>query len=187
MDAYEQQLRRALRWYPRHYRESRGEEIVATALELRAPGATTVDRAELRGLALAGVRTRLRERPPLWAWAGYRLFGSRLPYRYRMWARDDATGRWFAVRRFAWGLVALMAVMAACAPLAVGGALYAGVGPGGGEYTVGPMPKAAESLLAVGGLWLSLFVFRLDRGSVLARHGFAPGAEPPAGADRHHG
>ncbi|GAA0978536.1 hypothetical protein Q7689_26630 [Nocardiopsis tropica] len=192
MDAYEQQLRRALRWYPRHYRESRGEEIVATALELRAPGADAVDRAELRGLALAGVRTRLRERPPLWAWAGYRLFGSRLPYRYRMWARDDAAGRWFEVRRFGWGLVSLVAVMTACAPLAVGGALYAGMDPWGTEHTMGLVPRAVETVLVLGALWSAYwivvqFVVRPDRGSVLARHGFAPGTEPPAGTAGHHG
>ena len=177
MDAYEQQLRRALRWYPRHYRESRGEEIVATALELRAPGAVEVESAELRGLALAGVRTRMRERPPLWAWAGYRLLGARVPYRYRMWARDDASGRWFTVRRFAWALLAHVVVVGACAPLAVGGALYAGVDPWGMEYTMGLVPKAMESMLMLGALWsvvwvAAQFVVRLDRRSVLARHGF---------------
>ncbi|MFD3683789.1 hypothetical protein ACFWTE_03055 [Nocardiopsis sp. NPDC058631] len=182
MDAYEQQLRRALRWYPRHYRESRGEEIVATALELRRPGAVEVDPAELRGLALAGVRTRVGERPPLWVWAGYRLFGARVPYRYRMWARDDATGRWFTVRRFAWGLVALAAVVGACTPLAVAGALVAGVDPWGMEYTMGLVPKAVETLLMAGALWSGLwvaaqFVVRLDRGSVLARHGFGADTE----------
>ncbi len=33
MDRYESELRRALRWYPRHYRERHGDEIVATALD----------------------------------------------------------------------------------------------------------------------------------------------------------
>ncbi|GAB3213688.1 hypothetical protein ACQEU5_19425 [Marinactinospora thermotolerans] len=192
MDAYERQLRRALRWYPRHYRESRGEEIVATALELRAPGAQEVDRAELRGLALAGLRTRVREHPPLRAWAAYRFLGARVPYRYRMWARDDVVGRWFAVRRFGWGLAALVVVMAACLPLAYGGALYAGLDPWGDDYTVGLAPKVVESLLAAGSLWLvfwvtAQFVTRFDRDSVLARHGFAPEAEPPAGVSERHG
>ncbi|WP_174546325.1 hypothetical protein [Nocardiopsis dassonvillei] len=192
MDAYEQQLRRALRWYPRHYRESRGEEIVATALELRAPDAQTVERAELWGLALAGLRTQVREHPPLRAWAAYRLLGARVPYRYRMWARDDAVGRWFTVRRFGWGLVALVVVMAAFLPLAYGGALYAGLDPWGDAYTVGPVPKVVESLLAAGGLWLALwgtaqFVVRFDRDSVLARHGFAPETPPPTGATERHG
>jgi len=127
------------------------------------------------------MRTRLRERPPLWAWVGYRLFGARVPYRYRMWARDDASGRWFAVRRFGWGLVALVAVMGACAPLAVGGALYAGLDPWSMEHTMGLVPKAVEPMLLLGALgsayWVvSQFVVRLDRDSVLVRHGFAPDA-----------
>lgn len=180
MDVYEQRLRRALRWYPRHYRESRGEEIVATVLELRAPGADTVDRAELRGLVLGGLRTRLRERPPLWTWAGYRLLGSRVPHRYRMWVRDDALGRWFAVRRFGGGAVALALVAAVCAPLAVGGALYAGLDPWGYEHTVGFAPKAVESTLGLTALaavpWaVAQFLIGLDRRAVLARHGFGHG------------
>ncbi|GAA0978521.1 hypothetical protein GCM10009551_016880 [Nocardiopsis tropica] len=67
-------------------------------------------------------------------------------------------------------------VMAACAPLAVGGALYAGVDPRDTEHTMGLVPKAVETVLALGALWSAYwiavqFVVRPDRGSVPARQG----------------
>jgi hypothetical protein len=183
MDAYEERLRRALRWYPRHYRERHGEEIVATALDLRAPGSDAVDRAELRGLAVAGLRTRLRERPPPGAWARYRFLGTRVPYRHRMWVRDDVTGRGYAARRIGWSLAALLVPVVLLSPLAVLVPMATGVDPWGTGHTMGLLPKAWENITGLGLLWgvvwFGLQGFgRRDRTSTLRRHDFHPDGRP---------
>ncbi|GLU45777.1 hypothetical protein [Nocardiopsis ansamitocini] len=98
MDRYERELRRSLRWYPKHYRERHGDEIVETALELRDLDELTVSKAERRGLMWAGLATRARERPPFLNWLAYRFFNIRVPHRHRMWARDDLMSRYYPVR-----------------------------------------------------------------------------------------
>ncbi|GAA3729427.1 hypothetical protein GCM10022402_07680 [Salinactinospora qingdaonensis] len=116
MDHYERQLRRALRGYPPHDRQRHGEEIIATALDLRDPAAEEPSRGEWWALLFAGLRARLRERPSLLWWLAYRSFGARLPFRYRMWARDEALGRWFPLRQ---GLAVIGCSMLLLSPLAV--------------------------------------------------------------------
>lgn len=113
-DRHEHRLRRALRYYPRHYRERHGEEIVATALELADPADPASLRTQYRDLVRAGLATRWRERPPMGRWLLYRLFDVRVPFRYRMWARDDLLGRRYWLRR---GVSLLALHLAVAVPL----------------------------------------------------------------------
>lgn len=181
MDRYEQRLRRALRCYPRHYREQPGEEIIATTLELRESD-TTAD--ERWGLVKAGLLTRLRERPPFLRWLAYRSLDTRVPPRYRMWVRDDVLGRWYALRR----LVAVVGVSSlVLIPLS-----YV-TNPGGGlvSFLIDPVEWSSWSTVwitaptgIIVGVWaaalsvLSLATAGHYRRTMLRKHGFPPTAHP---------
>ncbi|WP_344101285.1 hypothetical protein [Nocardiopsis rhodophaea] len=186
MDRYESELRRALRWYPRHYRERHGDEIVATALDLREPDESIPGRAELWGLMTAGLLTRIREFPPLWHWAGYRFLGKRVPYRYRAWVRDDLTGRRYHARNVVWRVLAPVIPFAVfMVPLAVWATMASGVDPWGHEYTLGFAPKIVETLaqcfLLMAITWWPLTLNNFGerrRVELLARHDFYPNGRP---------
>ncbi|GAA3741737.1 hypothetical protein HDA32_003395 [Spinactinospora alkalitolerans] len=180
MDRYEWELRRALRWYPPHYRERHGEEIIATALELRELDELEVSRAERWGLVKAGLLTRLRERPPFPRWLAYRLLGVRVPFRYRMWVRDEVLGRWFGLRTSATSLSFYFLLLIPFFWL---------TGSGESVYTVFFEPRDVYSfgvdlgsvpLAAVIGVWggvtvaLTWATLGFGRRRILRKHGFHP-------------
>ncbi len=100
MSDLERRYRRLLAAWPARARKERGDEIIATTLEIaerrgRSPGVTDGVR-----FVMAGLGARLRRRPPFHWWLSYRLFGARLPDRYHEWMLDDLRGpgwrrRWF--------------------------------------------------------------------------------------------
>lgn len=108
MNTYERNCRRLIRAYPPRYRKARGEELVGTLLELAEPGR---DRPTLRDsldVVRGGLALRLRERPPEWRLALYRLFRVRLPAQYLGWVRDDLAGRFRVEREYLWAILAVL-------------------------------------------------------------------------------
>jgi hypothetical protein len=92
-------LRLALRAYPRHWRETRENELLGVLRDSvpdrpRWPGARM-----LLDLVRGGWRTRARLHPPFWRWMGYRFLGRRVPAAWHDWTRRDINGRWWALRR----------------------------------------------------------------------------------------
>ncbi|MFG1684534.1 hypothetical protein ACGFNP_30525 [Nonomuraea sp. NPDC049269] len=101
MDTYERRCRLLARAYPPRYRQTRGEELIGTLLDLAEPQQTRPTLRDSLDVVRGGIALRLRERPPLWHWALYRLFHKRLPYPYRWWARDDLLGSHYLARQCA--------------------------------------------------------------------------------------
>ncbi|WP_461012982.1 DUF5313 family protein [Streptosporangium sandarakinum] len=98
-DAYTDRCRLLLRVaYPPRFLHARGEEFLGTLLDLAEPDRSLPDLRTVLNVLRAGAAWRLRERPPLWRWLCYRLFGKRLPLHYRRWVRDDVRGRFFLLR-----------------------------------------------------------------------------------------
>lgn len=97
-------LVRSVRWwlraYPRRWRAAHGAELFGLVVDLAAPDARRLGWRSALDLVRGGWATRLRERPPLHIWLGYRLFGRRIPAAFRDWAVDDIDGFWFPVRGF---------------------------------------------------------------------------------------
>lgn len=85
------------RAYPRRWRAARGEELVGLLADLGGPGARRLGARSALDVVRHGWATRLRDRPPLLAWAAYRFLDRPLPA-YDAWVRDDVTGRFFGVR-----------------------------------------------------------------------------------------
>lgn len=106
MDSYERHCRLLARAYPLRYRQTRGEELIGTLLDLAKPEQARPTLHDSLDVVRGGVALRLRERPPLWHWALYRLFHKRLPYTYRWWARDDLLGSRYLARQCATWLLA---------------------------------------------------------------------------------
>ncbi|MGW4425852.1 DUF5313 family protein [Streptosporangium sp. NPDC004631] len=99
--AYERRCRSLMRLaYPPRFREFRGAELLGTLMDLAEPGQSSPTLRDRLDVLRGGLVLRLREHPPLWRWLLYRMLGSRLPWRYRWWARDDIQGRFFLERRF---------------------------------------------------------------------------------------
>lgn len=99
-DRYERSARFWLRAYPPRWRRLHGDEALAVLLDL-APSSTVPDGAhrsrgigarEAWDLVRAGWGLRWREHPPLGRWLLYRMFGVRLPSRFRWWVADDILG-----------------------------------------------------------------------------------------------
>lgn len=105
MDSYERRCRLLARAYPLRYRQTRGEELIGTLLDLAKPGQTRPTLRDSLDVVRGGISLRLRERPPLWHWALYRLFHKRLPYTFRWWARDDLLGSRYLARQCAAWLI----------------------------------------------------------------------------------
>lgn len=97
--SYRRSVLYALRAYPPRYRETRGAEIVDLLADLAEPGARRLPLATRTDLLRGGLAVRLRDRPPVLAWAGYRVFGRRLPDCWRAWVRDDIGGRFYPMRQ----------------------------------------------------------------------------------------
>ncbi|ASU82836.1 hypothetical protein CDO52_08620 [Nocardiopsis gilva YIM 90087] len=134
----------------------------------------------------AGLLTRLREFPPLWHWVAYRFFGKRVPFRHRMWARDDLTGHRYHARNMAWRVLApVIPFMVIMVPFTVWGTMTSGVDPWGYEYTLGFAPKIVETLvqsfLIMAITWWPVTLNNFGEGrrvELLARHDFHPDGRP---------
>ncbi|SNT64223.1 hypothetical protein SAMN05216276_111312 [Streptosporangium subroseum] len=100
MNSYERRCRLLTRAYPPRFRESRGEELLSTLLDLQEPGQIRPSLRESLDVIRGGLAARLQDRPPFWRWLLYRTFFVRLPLKYRMWARDDIQGRFYIFRRY---------------------------------------------------------------------------------------
>lgn len=162
MAAYERRCRQLLRAYPRHYRERRGSELLGTLLDAARPGCRRPTMRDGWDLVRGGLATRLRHRPGLWRWIGYR-FGvvaaaADGQEAQRLWARDDLLSPWFRAKyAVAHTLVHL--------PWMYGPALATDIS---GWYVVG-------STAGMGGIWLILLLStRTAREQLLAKHGFQP-------------
>lgn len=107
---------RAFGWlphaYPRRWQAAHGEELVAVLLDCAPSGATRPDLGTVVDVVRSGWAVRWRGRPPLWRWLLYRVFGRRLPVRWRPWVEDDIEGRWFPLREALLGLAIVVPVLA---------------------------------------------------------------------------
>ncbi|MHA7134801.1 hypothetical protein [Oerskovia turbata] len=110
-ERFERSARFWARAYPRRWRETHGDELLAVQQDValavaEATGAAVPDRVdadEVRALLVAGWGLRWRERPPLWRVVLYR-FGLRLPARYWWWVADDIRGALYSVRDALWAV-----------------------------------------------------------------------------------
>ncbi len=87
-----------MRAYPRRWRAARGAELLGVVVDLAGPGARRLGVRAVIDLVRGGWATRLRERPPLHVWLGYRVLGLRIPRAYRAWALDDIDGFAYLLR-----------------------------------------------------------------------------------------
>ena len=99
-DAFERSVRRWMNAYPRRWRVTFGDDLVATALELAEPGRRRLGLREGLALVRGGWALRRRERPPL----RVRMltgFGWRVSARdraaHRAWIVDIALSPWLRV------------------------------------------------------------------------------------------
>lgn len=88
MTPVERQVERLLRAWPRPDRVERGEEILATTLDLVAPGRRRLPLALAASLVVGGLAARWRTRPPIWHWFRYARDGE-LPPRWHRWMLSD--------------------------------------------------------------------------------------------------
>ncbi|MDH2424496.1 hypothetical protein [Sphaerisporangium sp. TRM90804] len=160
--AYERHCERLVRLaYPPRFWETRGGEVVGTLLDLAEPGRSRPSVATVVDVLRGGWLLRLRERPPLWHWLLFRLFGKRVPYAYRWWVRDDIRGRYFVLRLFLFSWITIYV------PLTL---TY------GSDHDVASLMARA----AVWALW-GAFVWvrrREHRRRLLAKHEFHPDGMP---------
>ena len=120
MTSAERVYRAALRAYPRAYRESRGEEIVATLLE---PHPDRVDLAEAASLVLAGLRERNRTAATEPGGIWWPALAALAPILASVTAAIALAGLWVAASRsswpgFWWAAFAVVAVALAVAAAA---------------------------------------------------------------------
>ncbi len=151
---------RRLEWamhaFPRRFRAQRSAEIEATFHEADLAGDPhAYGPAALADVVIAGWGERARTRPPFGHYLKYRLLGGRLEPRWHAWMFDDLGG-WFAVRRSAWVLVPLCAILTA-----------AWLGSDGSM----PLPPPAIAPVWIIAMGLGA---RLDRRRTLTRHGYDP-------------
>lgn len=93
--------RSAWRWmraYPLRWRIQFGDDLVGVLTDVSGPDVRRVPLSEATQIVRAGWALRLRERPPIWRWLGYRYLDLRLPEQYRYWVMDDLLGRLFGLR-----------------------------------------------------------------------------------------
>ncbi|MEO3786860.1 hypothetical protein ABGB12_26335 [Actinocorallia sp. B10E7] len=138
---FEQRCDLLLRSYPPRYRQIRRDEILGTLLDAAEPHATAPSVRECWDVIRGGIATRLRERPPFHRWLAYRLMDIPVPYRYRMWVRDDALGRFHILRSNLGHLVFMYLVMLAT---------WAWMAFTSGDAALPAMSPTAWTILAVG-------------------------------------
>ncbi len=88
----ERSTRLWMRAYPRRWRVTFGDDLVGVLEELTPPGVRRVPIREAAEIVRAGWALRLRERPSVWKWLGYRFLDRELPEQYRFWIIDDLLG-----------------------------------------------------------------------------------------------
>lgn len=171
-DTYESRCRLLMHAYPPRYRAAREAEFLGTLLDAAPPGATRPSLRDSWDIVRGGLTTRLRNRPAPHHWLAYRFGGKRVPYRHRMWARDDALGRFFALRR---NLVSVLPVWGSM--LLSMNVVAPGWNPLTAKY--GPPWWAWVAVLVLGvlnPLWA-----KRDRVRILRKHEFADdGTDPTA-------
>lgn len=86
--AVERHVRVLLRAWPAFDRAARGDEILATTLDLVPKGRRRLPLAVALSLGVGGLRARWRARPPIWRWWNYALSGE-LPARWHRWMLSD--------------------------------------------------------------------------------------------------
>ncbi len=91
MSPVERQVRKLVRAWPIPDRVERGEEIVATTLDLVPDDRNHLAFAMALNLVVGGLRARWRMRPPPWRWIYYRMSG-RLNARWHRWMLNDVSG-----------------------------------------------------------------------------------------------
>ncbi len=112
-DSLELSARLWMRAYPRRWRVTFGDDLVAVLCDVTPPDARRVPVREAVGIVRAGWALRLRERPPFWRWLAYRFLGLRLPVQYRYWVMDDLLGPLFGFRLMTATLIFTAAWMSA--------------------------------------------------------------------------
>lgn len=97
VDAFERSVRRWMNAYPRRWRVTFGDDLVATALELAEPGRRRLGLREGLALVRGGWALRRRERPPLrvrmLTGLGWRV-SARDRAAHRAWIADVALSPW---------------------------------------------------------------------------------------------
>lgn len=101
----------AVRAFPPRWRREYGDELLELNADLQSER-TSHRLAEAAGLVRGGWAVRLRNRPPLRLWLGYRFMERPLPVRWHGWMRDDLDGRLLAWRLLAVRLFPLSLVWA---------------------------------------------------------------------------
>ncbi|HSH61360.1 MAG TPA: tetratricopeptide repeat protein [Acidimicrobiales bacterium] len=105
MTPVERQVRILLRAWPRPDRLERGEEVLATTLDLVPPGRRRLPLALVVSLVVGGLKARWRAHPPLWRWLSYSQDGQ-LPPRWHRWMLSDVLSPGWCRRMVArwWGV-----------------------------------------------------------------------------------
>ncbi|MCW2938314.1 MAG: hypothetical protein JWN00_1299 [Actinomycetia bacterium] len=161
-DIYERRCRALLRAYPPRYRTVREAEVLATLLEAAAPGQRVPSPRDSWDVVRGGLRTRLRTRPPLWRWLGYRVLNAKLPTRWQWWVHDDVLGRLYFLRRWLAGLSFML--ISGGLPQAL--LAFQGIPP-----TI-PGPRWVLALIGFS-VFVEAVALRRQRRRVLSGHGFA--------------
>lgn len=170
---YERRCLTLLRAYPPRYRAARGDELLGILLDVATPGRETPSIRESWDVIRRGLLTRWRARPPLGRWLLYRAFGTRLPYAYRWWARDDILGRWYAVRdALGYLLIAGPATAAAGSGSVVLAHIADGVSIGSNS------PFLSGVWAAAGAALMSVILTKSRRRRALKKHEFHPDGTP---------
>ena len=95
---FERSARRWMRAYPRRWRATYGDDLVAILTDVAGDRARHIPAREAAGIVRAGLSLRWREHPAFWPWLAYRYMGRRLPEKYRNWVIDDLLGPLYTAR-----------------------------------------------------------------------------------------
>jgi hypothetical protein len=110
MSSVEQEVRKLVRAWPIPDRVERGEEIVATTLDLVPDGKNHLTFAMALNLVVGGLGARWRMRPPPWRWFYYRM-GGRLNQRWHRWLLNDLSRSGWRRRMVVFRLSMLLPIM----------------------------------------------------------------------------
>ena len=95
---FERSAWRWMRAYPRRWRATYGDDLVAILTDVAGDDARRIPAREAAGIVRAGLSLRWREHPSFWPWLAYRIGERRLPEENRFWVMDDLLGALYAAR-----------------------------------------------------------------------------------------